>query len=99
MSRRIADMTADEAMKEQTLRNIKSALKQAKNKANAAQAAEQRVYTMLEDAHVNLQAVTQAENADNLDEAIACYLSYDEYTLDGLMEEIREQYGKAYDNA
>ena len=70
-----------------------------KVQAEAAQAAEQRVYTMLEDAHVNLQAVTQAENADNLDEAVACYLSYDEYTLDGLMEEIREQYGKAYDDA
>ncbi len=93
-NKRIADMTADEIMTEQTLRTIENALKQAKKKANAAQAAEMQVYKMLDDAHVDLDAPTEAENADNLDEAVACYLSYDEYSLDGLMKEIRENYGK-----
>ena len=94
--KRIVDMTADEALKEQTLRIIKNALKRAKKKANEAQAAEMQVYQLLEDACVDLMAKTEAENADNLEEAIACYLSYDEYSLAGLMEEIREQYGKEH---
>ncbi|MBQ8618496.1 MAG: hypothetical protein IJ418_13450 [Clostridia bacterium] len=92
--KRIADMTADEIMTEQTLRTIENAIKRAKKKANEAQAAEMQVYKMLEDACVDLTAPTKAENADNLDEAISCYLSYDEYSLAGLMEEIRENYEK-----
>lgn len=93
-SKRIADMTADEAMKEQTLRIIENAIKKAKKKADEAQAAEMRVYKLLEDACIDLTGTTEAENADNLEEAIACYLAYDEYSLAGLMGEIREQYGK-----
>lgn len=90
---RIADMSAEEAQKERKLRVIENALKKAKKKANEAQLAQEQVYALLEDAHINLDAITQAENSDNLDEAISCYLSYGEYSLDGLMEEIREQYG------
>jgi len=92
--KRIADMTADEIMTEQTLRTIENAIKRAKKKANEAQAAEMQVYKMLEDACIDLTTPTKAENADNLDEAISCYLSYDEYSLAGLMEEIRENYEK-----
>lgn len=92
--KRIADMTADEAMKEQTLRIIENAIKKAKKKADEAQAAEMRVYKLLEDACIDLTGTTEAENADNLEEAIACYLAYDECSLAGLMAEIREQYGK-----
>ena len=92
--KRIVDMTADEAMKEQTLRIIENAIKKAKKKADEAQAAEMRVYKLLEDACIDLTGTTEAENADNLEEAIACYLAYDEYSLAGLMAEIREQYGK-----
>ena len=93
--KRLVDMTTDEIMAEQTLRTIENAIKRAKKKANEAQLAQEQVYALLEDAHVNLDAITQAENSDNLDEAISCYLSYGEYSLDGLMEEIREQYGDA----
>lgn len=92
--KRLVDMTTDEIMAEQTLSTIENAIKRAKEKARAAQAAEMQVYKMLEDACVDLTAPTDAENADNLDEAVACYLSYDEYSLGGLMKEIRENYGK-----
>ena len=35
---------------------------------------------------------TAAENASNLAEAISCYISYGEYSVDGLMQEIRKAY-------
>lgn len=35
---------------------------------------------------------TAAENASNLAEAISCYISYGEYSVDGLMKEIRKAY-------
>ena len=87
-------MNTDEIMTEQTLRTIENAIKRAKKKANEAQAAEMQVYKMLDDACIDLTTPTEAENASNLDEAIACYLSYDEYSLAGLMKEIRENYEK-----
>lgn len=40
---------------------------------------------------------TAAENASNLAEAISCYISYGEYSVDGLMKEIRKAY-KAENN-
>ena len=92
--KRIADMTADEIMTEQTLRTIENAIKRARKKAIEAQAAEMQVYQFLEDACIDLTTKTRAENADNLGDAISCYISYEEYHLHGLMEEIRENYEK-----
>ena len=39
--------------------------------------------------------MNDAENASNLKEAICCYLSYNEYTLDGILREIRSAYEEA----
>lgn len=83
--------SADNTTTRQKLRILENAIRGAKKKAEVAQAAEDRVYEILEDMHINLDAITEAENACNLGEAVSCYLSYGEYDIDGLMREIREQ--------
>lgn len=39
---------------------------------------------------VNLEGSTEAENANCLDEAINCYIQYNEYDLTNIMKEIKE---------
>lgn len=37
----------------------------------------------------DLQSVpTEAENADNLEQAISCYIQYGEYDIDGIIKEL-----------
>ena len=52
------------------------------------------VYQMLDDMCIDLDAKTDAENVDNLEQAVNCYVQYGEYTLKGLVDEIMEQYKK-----
>ncbi len=40
---------------------------------------------------IDLDVLANAENAECLDEAINCYIRYGEFTLKGLIEEIKEQ--------
>ncbi len=68
---------------------IQNALKRARTAALKAQAAEQNVFELLQAADIDpLEVPTGAENADNLAEAISCHLSYGEYTIPKIMEEI-----------
>lgn len=70
-------------------------LKRAKAAAEKAQAAERMVFKALEDMCIDPSEIpTSAENAENLEEAIACFLEYDEYSVAGIMKEVREAYGK-----
>ena len=74
------------------LTELKKLLQKAKKAYDKAQEVESEVFLMLDVMGVNLDAPTEAENADNLGEAITCYLQYGEYTVAGLLSEIREQY-------
>ena len=38
-----------------------------------------------------------AENADDLEQAINCYIQYGEYSIDELLDEIKQQYKKKED--
>jgi hypothetical protein len=49
------------------------------------------IYNLLEQLHVDISVSTKAENADNLDEAIQCCINYNEYSVKGIMNEIKEQ--------
>ena len=39
------------------------------------------------------QISSEAENADNLLQAISCYIDYGEYGVAGIMKEVRGAYG------
>lgn len=77
--------------KKMMISEFEKALKSAKRKANAAQLAECELFEMLESMGIDAQEIeTSAENADNLYEAISCYLSYDEYSAKEIMKELKE---------
>lgn len=79
---------------DKVFRIIENALRRAKRAAEKAQSAEKIVFDLLDDACIDPEdAPTEAENASNLAEAITCFLSYDEYSVAGIMKEIRGAYG------
>lgn len=94
MKKRIADMSLEEEQNEMVFSIIERFLKRAKEAATKAQAAEYSLFKALDDMCIDPNNVpTSAENADNLHEAICCFLQYDEYSLSGIMKEIRSAYG------
>ena len=79
---------------EAVMRIFKNALRRAKSAAEKAQAAEDIVMNMLDDMCIDAEEVpTEAENADNLKEAVLCYLNYGEYSEAGILKEVAGAYG------
>ena len=47
------------------------------------------VFYMLDRMGIDLSLPTNAENADNLEEAICCYIQYGEYGIENILREIQ----------
>ena len=91
----IPKLTPEQAADELVFMEFEKALKSAKRKAVAAQKAQNHIFELLEDMCIDADTVaTKAENASDLGEAITCYLDYGEYTLSGIMREVRSAYGQ-----
>lgn len=77
----------------QKLNLLRAGIQTAKELQDKASAALDLVYKALDDLGIDPADIkTEAENAADLNEAIACYVQYGEYTIDGLMKEIRAAY-------
>lgn len=95
MKKPISEMTPEECNDELVFARFKNLLKRAREKQIAADAAIKRVLQALDDMCIEPDHVpSNAENADNLEQAITCYISYGEYSVAGIMEEIKGAYGK-----
>lgn len=91
--KKISEMTPGEALTEQALAAFKRRLERAKRKAEESCAAKQAVFAALEDMCIDPSEIpTSAENADNLEEAISCFIDYGEYSVAGIMREVRKAY-------
>lgn len=77
------------------LEEIRREIKKAKEYADKSATHQQKAFKLLFEFGIEDPDMieTYAENADNLQEAIACYISYGEYSLDKLMEEIKRAGG------
>lgn len=72
---------------------LRKGIETAKELQNKATEAEDLIFKVLDDLGIDpAKYNTAAENASNLAEAISCYISYGEYSVDGLMKEIRKAY-------
>lgn len=88
-------MTPEECLDDLTFRRFKSLLEKARKKAAEAMAASTLVFQALEDMHIDAEQIpTGAENANNLLEAVSCYIDYGEYSVAGIMREVKGAYGK-----
>lgn len=71
---------------------FKLKMRKARNAFIRAQNKEDEIYRLIDSEYNNLdlsRIPSKAENADNLYEAISCYLSYGEYNIDLLWEELQ----------
>lgn len=92
---KISYLTPEQASDELMFMEFEKILKSAKRKALVAQEAQDAVFRALADMCIDAESVpSDAENATNLEQAISCYLDYDEYSLSGIMREVRNAYGK-----
>lgn len=99
MKKSISEMTAEECVDKMVFRRFKSALERARKKQVDAEAAAAFVYRLLEDMCIDADLIrSKAENADNLQEAISCFIGYGEYNIDGIMKEVMGAYGMEADN-
>jgi hypothetical protein len=67
---------------------IRKAILSARKSQEVAQAKTDKVYRLLDGIGTNLEADSKAENATILGDAISCFIDYDEYGIDNIMEEI-----------
>ena len=71
---------------------FKLKMRKARNAFIRAKNEEDELYDLIDSEynHLDLSHIpSNAENADNLYEAISCYLSYGEYNIDSLWEELQ----------
>ena len=72
---------------------LRKGIETAKELQDKATEAEDLIFKALDDLGIDpAKYNTAAENASYLAEAISCYISYGEYSVDGLMKEIRKAY-------
>lgn len=92
--KQISSMTVQEAADEQVMLILEKLLKNARKAQKKADEALIAVYNAVEDMCIDLDAASGAENADNLNDAVSCYVQYGEYGCKNLLSEIRKQYTK-----
>ena len=96
MKKPISDMTPEECSDEQVFDLFEKLLKKARRKQAEATEATHVVFEALEDMCIDADQISsEAENADNLQQAISCYIDYGEYSVAGIMKDVRGAYGKA----
>lgn len=95
MKKPISEMSVEECSDELVFRRFKSLLEKARKKQTEATAATALVYRALEDMCIDADQIpSDAENADNLEDAISCFIDYGEYSVAGIMREVKAAYGK-----
>lgn len=77
------------------LKDIRKLIQKARKKSIELNDATQEVFDALSD--IDLYVPTDAENADDLEQAINCYIQYGEYSIDELLDEIKQQCKKKED--
>lgn len=69
-------------------RKIKRLIQSAREFTIKADSYTKEALELLEDIGIDLYVPTEAENADTLEQAISCYIQYNEYNIDDIMREI-----------
>lgn len=77
--------------KVEKLKMLMKKIKTAKELQDKASYVQRLVFMAFDDLGIDLsKCPTNAENADNLEEAVLCYIHYGEFSFDGLANEIYE---------
>ena len=95
MKKAISEVSPEEALDQSVLYALDRKLQAARNAQKIADQRLQAIFDELENMCIDpSEHPTAAENATTLEETIACYVQYGEYTRSGLLREIKAAYGK-----
>lgn len=95
MRKLISDMTPEECSDELVFGLLEKLLKKARRKQAEATEATALIFEALDDMCIDPDEIpSDAENAGTLKEAICCYIDYGEYSIAGIMKEVKGAYGK-----
>lgn len=72
------------------LKELERLIRKAKKAEDKSKDAEANVFALLDTIGIDLDAPSAAENAENIGDAVSCYINYGEYGLTNVMREIRE---------
>lgn len=78
-------------MTETNKKKISNALERAREKFLKAEEEERKLNSLIEKVLPEMdfsEISTKAENAENLEEAISCYVQYGEHNIEGIIEEL-----------
>lgn len=78
----------------EVLKEVKLLMRKARKAEQRAEKVLRDIYQILESIGVDLEAPTSAENADNLGDAISCYIQYGEYSIEDILLEVKENMQK-----
>lgn len=91
----ISQMTSEQALDESVMLELKKLIQKARKADQKAEEAHLAVFKALEDMCIDISVPFAAEGADNLGDAVSCYIQYGEFGLKNVLFEIRKQYIKA----
>ena len=74
-----------------TLKAVECLIKAARTEQRMLDSLLNKLFSELDGLGLDMDAPTEAENVTTLDEAINCYVCYGEYSLEGLLKEIKQQ--------
>lgn len=90
----ISQMSSEQALDESVMLELKKLIQKARKADQKAEEAHLAVFQALEDMCIDINVPSAAEGADNLGDAISCYIQYGEFGLKNVLSEIRKQYTK-----
>ena len=91
----LSQMSQDELLVHEAMKVFGRHLRKAKRIADEYMKAEQTLFDDLDLMCIDAESTpSNAENAENLKEAICCYLLYGEYGFSNVMREVHEAYMK-----
>lgn len=77
--------------KESIILEVEKLIKEARTEQKILDNMLYKLFKKIDELDIDLDVPTNAENAGNLDEAINCYIHYGEFSLKGLIDEIKNQ--------
>jgi len=83
-----------ELLKIEELKELKKLINKARNYEIKKCDLVNNIFGILDELNIDLEAKTNAENADNLSNAITCHIDYGEYSIESIIKEIKSQINK-----
>ena len=73
------------------IKEVKRLIQKARKLSEQKSIVTLEIFNILEKSGIDLENKSNADNADDLEQAITCYIDYNEYNIKSIIEEIKSQ--------